>query len=287
MWRSRARSQSAEGAPRESAALLHAAKHLFALAWPPLLFGALVLALWSQAATRGWVDPLILPAPGDILEQLRLGFASGLYPEHLGVTLLQAMLGFVFACAAGIGIGALIAASPLVERTLNPFLIGFEAMPKIAMAPLVIVWFGYGIWSKVVLAAVIAFFPVLVSTILGLRACEPGRLDVLRALGASQAQIFRLVRLPSALPYIFSGINVAVVFVLLGSIVGEFVGAKRGLGTLILYANENLETAQTFSILAMLAALGMLLHFGVAALRARLLFWAEPQGAHTSAPPTA
>lgn len=261
----------------------HRLRQPVALLWPPLLFGAAVLALWSQAAARGWVDPLVLPAPGDILEQLQLGFASGIYPLHLGVTLLQAMLGFVFAVLAGIGIGALIASSPLVERTLNPFLIAFEAMPKIAMAPLVIVWFGYGIWSKVVLAAVIAFFPVLVSTILGLRACEPGRMDVLRALGASKAQLFRLVRLPSALPFIFSGINVAVVFVLLGSIVGEFVGAKQGLGTLILYANENLETARTFSILAMLAALGMLLHFGVGALRARLLFWAEPQGG----PPTA
>ena len=126
------------------------------------------------------------------------------------------------------------------------------------------------------LAAAIAFFTVLVSTILGLRACEPGRIDVLRALGATPGQIFRLARLPSALPYIFAGVNVAVVFVLLGSIVGEFVGAKQGLGTLILYANENLETAQTFSILAVLAALGLLLHLGVEALRRRLLFWAEP-----------
>jgi NitT/TauT family transport system permease protein len=256
-------------------------------AWPPVLFLVLVLAAWEGAIRWFGIDELILPPPGDILWQLQAGFASGLYPMHLGVTLLQAMLGFVVAIVAGVGVGALISQSPLVERTLNPFLIAFEAMPKIALAPLVIVWFGYGIGSKVVLAALIAFFPVLISTIVGLRACEPGRIDVLAALGASRGQIFRLARLPSALPFIFSGINVAVVFVLLGSIVGEFVGAKAGLGTLILYANENLETARTFSILAMLAALGMLLHFGVAALRQRLLFWAEPQGANLSGPPTA
>ncbi|MCK8784405.1 ABC transporter permease [Roseomonas sp. NAR14] len=243
---------------------------------PPALFLAAVLSLWELAARRLGLDPLILPAPTDILAQLLAGFRSGLYPVHLGVTLLQAGLGFVLAVAAGVGLGALVARSPLLERTLNPFLIAFEAMPKIALAPLVIVWFGYGIGSKVVLAAAIAFFPVLVSTILGLRACEPGRIDVLRALGATPGQIFRLARLPSALPYIFAGVNVAVVFVLLGSIVGEFVGAKQGLGTLILYANENLETAQTFSILAVLAALGLLLHLGVEALRRRLLFWAEP-----------
>jgi NitT/TauT family transport system permease protein len=247
-------------------------------AWPPVLFLVLLLAVWEGSVSYFEIDSMILPPPGDILVQLREGFASGIYPEHLGVTLLQAMLGFLIAVVAGVGVGALISRSPLVERTLNPFLIAFEAMPKIALAPLVIVWFGYGIGSKIVLAALIAFFPVLVSTILGLRACEPGRIDVLRALGASHGQIFRLARLPSALPFIFSGINVAVVFALLGCIVGEFVGSKAGLGTLILYANENLETARTFSILAMLAALGMLLHFGVAALRHRLLFWAEPQG---------
>ncbi|WP_149538878.1 ABC transporter permease [Siccirubricoccus phaeus] len=282
MWHSCARSRSAAGAQRESAALLHAARHAFALAWPPMLFGAALLYAWTQASARGWVDELILPPPGEILQQLSLGLSSGVLLPHLGVTLLQALLGFVIAVAAGIGVGAVIASSPLVERCFNPFLIAFEAMPKIAMAPLVIVWFGYGIWSKVVLAAVIAFFPILVSTILGLRASEPGRLDVLRALGASRAQEFRLVRLPGALPFIFSGINVAVVFVLLGSIVGEFVGAKQGLGTLILIANENLETARTFSILAILALLGMLLHFGVGALRQRLLFWAEPR---TGSPP--
>jgi NitT/TauT family transport system permease protein len=256
---------------------LERVRHRISQVWPPLLFLAAVLTAWEGSSRWLGLDPLILPPPGEILEQLRAGFASGIYPANLGVTLLQAMLGFLIAVVAGIGIGALISASPLLERTLNPFLIALEAMPKIALAPLVIVWFGYGIGSKVVLAAVIAFFPVLVSTILGLRACEPGRLDVLRALGATRSQMFRLVRLPSALPFIFSGVNVAVVFVLLGSIVGEFVGAKAGLGTLILYANENLETARTFSILAMLAALGMLLHFGVAALRQRLLFWAEPQ----------
>ncbi len=264
-------------------ALGRQARLWFSRLWPPLGFGALVLGGWEAGARWGGLDPMILPAPGEIIEQLRAGFGSGIYQAHLGVTLLQAMFGFVIAILAGVGVGALISASPLVERTLNPFLIAFEAMPKIAMAPLVIVWFGYGIWSKVVLAAAIAFFPVLVSTILGLRACDPGRLDVLHSLGASRAQVFRLVRLPSALPFIFSGINVAVVFVLLGSIVGEFIGARAGLGTLILAANENLETARVFSILGLLAALGMLLHFGVTALRHRLLFWAGPQGG----PPTA
>lgn len=258
-------------------ALRRALARWYARAWPPLGFGALVLGGWQAGARWGGLDPMILPAPGDIAAQLFAGFESGIYQAHLGVTLLQAMLGFVVAIVLGVGVGALVSASALVERTLNPFLIAFEAMPKIAMAPLVIVWFGYGIWSKVVLAAAIAFFPVLVSTILGLRACDPGRLDVLRSLGASRAQVFRLLRLPGALPFIFSGINVAVVFVLLGSIVGEFIGARAGLGTLILAANENLETARVFSILGLLAVLGMLLHFGVGALRQRLLFWAGPQ----------
>src|SRR6185369_8509541 len=115
--------------------------------------------------------------------------------------------------------------------------------------------------SKIVLAAMIGFFPVFIGTIAGLNAAEPGRLDVLRALGAGRGQLFRLVALPSALPHIFAGINVAVVLALLGTIVGEFMGAKEGLGTLILYANGNLDTAQVFSILLVLAGIGLGLHW--------------------------
>jgi NitT/TauT family transport system permease protein len=246
-------------------------------AWPAPLSLVVLLAAWEIAARQGALDPLMAPPPSEVLEQLWLGFRGGLYVSHLVVTLLEALCGFLLAVGGGVALGALIGSNVIIERTVNPFLVAFQSMPKIALAPLVIVWFGYGMGSKIVLAAVIAVFPVLVGTITGLRQAEQGRLDVLRSLGASGWQQFRMVRFPGALPHIFAGVNVAAVFVLLGTIVGEFVGAQAGLGTLILSANQNLETAQVFSILAVLAALGLSLHALVDVARRRLLFWAESE----------
>jgi NitT/TauT family transport system permease protein len=239
---------------------------------PTLVFALLLLA-WETAARLSLVDPMVLPAPSSVAANIVDGFASGIFLKHLEVTLFQAASGFTLACALGIGLGSLTTLSERFSRALQPILIAVEATPKIALAPLIIVWFGYGVGSKIVLAGAIAFFPVFVSTAAGLRAAEPGRLDVLRALGAGRVQLFRLVALPGALPHIFAGINVAVVLALLGTIVGEFMGAKEGMGTLILYANGNLDTAQVFAILLVLAAIGLGLHWLIGTLRRRLLFW--------------
>ena len=242
-------------------------------AWLPAAVFVLLIAIWESIARLALVDPMVLPAPSDIAANFVDGFRSGIYTKNLQITLVQAFSGFALACVLGIGIGSIASFSERFSRALQPILIAVEATPKIALAPLIIVWFGYGIGSKIVLAGAIAFFPVFISTAAGLRAAEPGRLDVLRALGASRFQLFRMVALPSAVPHIFAGINVAVVLALLGTIVGEFMGAKEGLGTLILYANGNLDTARVFSILLVLAATGLVLHWIIGAIRRRLLFW--------------
>jgi len=246
-------------------------------AWLPGLVFVLLVGTWESAARLALVDPMMLPAPSDIAANFVDGFSSGIYLQHLEVTLFQALSGFALACAVGICIGSISSFSERFGRALQPILIAVEATPKIALAPLIIVWFGYGMGSKVVLATAIAFFPVFIGTAAGLRAADPGRLDVLRALGASRGQLFRLVALPGALPHIFAGINVAVVFALLGTIVGEFMGSKEGLGTLILYANGNLDTARVFSILLVLAATGLALHWSIGRIRRRLLFWEASQ----------
>ena len=239
----------------------------------PALVFTLLLLVWESAARLSLVDPMVLPAPSSVAANVVNGFASGTYVKHLEVTLFQAAAGFALACALGIGLGSLTTLSERFSRALRPIVIAVEATPKIALAPLIIVWFGYGVGSKIVLAAMIWFFPVFIGTVAGLNAAEPGRLDVLRALGADRGQLFRLVALPSALPHIFAGINIAVVLALLGTIVGEFMGAKEGLGTLILYANGNLDTERVFSILLVLAATSLVLHWIIGALRRRLLFW--------------
>jgi len=258
---------------RRSSTFLSILRARILSAWLPAAVFVLLIALWESVARLALVDPMVLPAPSDIAANFVDGFRSGIYTKNLQITLVQAFSGFALACVLGIGIGSIASFSERFSRALQPILIAVEATPKIALAPLIIVWFGYGIGSKIVLAGAIAFFPVFISTAAGLRAAEPGRLDVLRALGASRFQLFRMVALPSAVPHIFACINVAVVLALLGTIVGEFMGAKEGLGTLILYANGNLDTARVFSILLVLAATGLVLHWIIGAIRRRLLFW--------------
>jgi NitT/TauT family transport system permease protein len=240
---------------------------------PPATF-VLLLVLWEMAVRVLGISDFILPPPSAVLRSFWFGIAGGVYPHHALITASEALLGFVIAVVAGIIVGTAVAESPLVERALYPFIVAFQAMPKVALAPLVIIWFGYGIGSKVVLAAVIAFFPILVNTIAGLKDCDSGKIDMMRALAASRWQIFRFVRFPNGLPYIFAGMNVAAAFVVLGSVVGEFLGAREGLGTLILIANGNLDVAQVFAILVMLGSLGFALFIAISAAQRRLLRWA-------------
>ncbi|HTZ35226.1 MAG TPA: ABC transporter permease [Stellaceae bacterium] len=231
-----------------------------------------------EAAVRGFAVPdIIVPAPSAILRSLWFGVKSGIFLHHALVTAAQAALGFALALLAGIAVGALVAESRLVAKALYPLIVAFQAMPKVALAPLVIIWCGYGMGSKVALAAVIGFFPILVNTVGGLRSCEEGKIDLMNALGASRWQVFRMVKLPNALPYVFAGMHVAGAFVVLGSVVAEFLGSKEGLGMLILVANSNLDPAQGFAVLVVLGALGYLFFALIRAAQRRLLRWAPAE----------
>jgi len=148
-----------------------------------------------------------------------------------------------------------------------------QTLPKIAIAQLIIIRAGYGIQSKVIIVALVALFPILVSTFVGLKSCDQGRLDLMRSLGATPWETFQLVRLPNALPFIFAGLNDAIVLAILGSIVGEFVGSKAGLGNLILEANFQFNVAQMFAILVILGVFGVALSMIVRFIQGRLLFW--------------
>ncbi|SDT10601.1 ABC transporter permease [Bradyrhizobium canariense] len=233
----------------------------------------LVLVIWEGAVRVLHVPDFILPAPTAIAMSLYYGLKSGLFVQHFYVTALQTILGFFLAALFGIGLGALIAQFRIVERTIYPWLIALQALPKIAIAPLIIVWAGYGIESKIVIVALVALFPILVNTIVGLKSCDQGKLDLMSSLGASGWETFRLVRLPNALPFIFAGLNVAIVLAILGSIVGEFVGSKAGLGNLILEANFQFNVAQMFAILVILGLFGVALSMAVRFVQSRLMFW--------------
>ena len=241
----------------------------------PVVFVVFV-ALWEWVVRRFDVPAFIAPPPSAVLASLAGGVRNRLYLEHFGVTLYETLLGFLIASVAGIALGAVIAQFRLVEQTVYPYLVALQTLPKIAIAPLIIVWFGFGISSKVIIAAMVGFFPVLVNVIVGLKTVDQGKLDLMGSLDATRWQTFRLVKFPNALPFVFAGLDIAIVFSVLGAIVGEFVGAQRGLGTLILQFNYNLDIAGVFAVMILLAVLGVALHVLMQVIQRRVIFWAEP-----------
>jgi NitT/TauT family transport system permease protein len=245
------------------------------------VFIVLLVASWEVLVHALEVPDYLLPPPSAIAVSLFYGLKSGLFIHHFFVTAFQTLCGFFVAAFSGIAIGALVAQFRVIEKTLYPLLVALQTMPKIAIAPLIIVWAGYGIQSKVMIAALIAFFPVLVNTIVGLKTCDQGKLDLMRSLRATRWEIFRMVKLPNALPFIFAGLNVAIVFAILGAIVGEFVGSKAGLGNLILESNFQFNIAQMFAILVILGAFGVSMNLIVRVIQRRLLFWSQSADTHS------
>jgi NitT/TauT family transport system permease protein len=244
-----------------------------------LLLLVVTLAIWEAAVGALRIPSFILPPPSEIGAALYRGAVSGIYLRHLWITLAETLLGFALGSAVAFVLGTALAASRRAEYFLYPFIVMFQSMPKVALAPLVVVWFGLGITSKVVSAALIAFFPLLVNTILGLRSADEERIDLMRSLAASEPQIFWMLRLPSALPFVMAGLEVAMVFSLVGAIVAEFVGAEAGLGMLIQSRNFSMDVAGEFAILFILALLGLVLNTILVSIRRRVLFWDPSQKA--------
>jgi NitT/TauT family transport system permease protein len=241
------------------------------------------LAVWEAAVRALAVPAFILPRPSAVGEALWRGAVSGVYLQNLWITLAETLLGFALGSAVAFVLGTALAASRRTEYFLYPYIVMFQSMPKVALAPLVVVWFGLGIVSKVVSAALIAFFPLLVNTIVGLRSADEDRVDLMRSLAATQLQIFWMLRLPSALPFIMAGLEVAMVFSLVGAIVAEFVGAEAGLGVLIQSRNFSMDVAGEFAVLAILAFVGLALNAILVSVRRRVLFWDASQKAAEAA----
>src|SRR5262249_50648198 len=236
-----------------------------------LVLIAAFLAVWEGIVPLFALPLFILPAPSSIFFALWNGITSWLYVEHVWVTLSETLLGFVLGSALAFAFGISVALSRRVEYFLYPFIVMFQAMPKVALAPLIIIWFGLGLLSKVVSAGLVAFFPLMVNTIVGLRSADEDRINLMRSLAATRGQIFWMLQLPNALPYIFAGLEIAMIFALIGAIVAEFVGAQRGLGMLMQSMNFNMDVAGQFSVLLILSAIGLLLNTIVVEVRRRVL----------------
>jgi len=249
-----------------------------------LLLVVAIVAAWEAGVRLFGVPAFILPPPSAVLVALWNGLASALYLDHLRITVVETLLGFVFGSILALVLGTLIALSARTEYFLYPFIIMFQSMPKVALAPLIIVWFGLGLTSKVAQAAVTAFFPLMVNTIAGLRSADEDRVALMRSLDASPWQILTMLRVPSALPFIMAGFEIAMVLSLIGAIVAEFVGAQKGLGVLIMSMTFNMDVAGQFSVLLILSLLGLLLNAIIVEARKRLLFWDPSQKTAGAAP---
>ena len=232
-----------------------------------------VVALWQSATVVFAIPAVVFPAPLAIAARLVGLTASGEIWPHFLATLTSILSGFGIGVAAGIVAGAVVALAPALERLVYPWLVALQSVPKIAIAPLFVLWFGYGLMSKVVITALVCFFPVLVSVIAGFGATDRDQLEMMRSFGASRWQTLVRLRIPAALVLIFAGIEIAAVLAVIGAVVGEFVGAQEGLGYLITALNFSLDVPGVFAVLMFLSAIGICLHAAVRIVSRRLVFW--------------
>ena len=232
-----------------------------------------LLVVWQAVVKLFDVSNILVPAPTAVLESLVDGFQDGSLVAQSVVTLKEILIGFGIAVGSALAAAVLITQFRTVERVLFPLLILTQTIPKVAMAPLLIVWFGIGISSKVLTVALIAFFPLLINAILGFRSAAHEQVEMLRSFGASRVQVMRHLQIPSALPHIFAGLEVAVILSVTGAVVAEFVGSSEGLGYLIQASNFTLDVARTFAVIVVLSAIGIALHAVVVQIGKRLVFW--------------
>jgi putative hydroxymethylpyrimidine transport system permease protein len=240
---------------------------------PPLLLLALVVAGWELAARLGWVEDYLLPAPSEVARAL-VEDRDILFPDAW-VTAQEVLLGFVLALAAGVAVAVTLHLSPMLRRALYPIVVASQAVPVIVIAPILVIWFGFGMGPKLMIIALICFFPVAVNTLDGLRAVDRDQVRMLQTLGAGRWDVLRRLELPSALPYLFSGAKVAVAVAVIGAVFGELVGSDAGLGHAIQVGTAQLLTARVFAAVLLLSAMAIALFALVSAAERRAVPWAH------------
>jgi len=239
--------------------------------WRPALVLAVIVFFWWLAAEREWVAPYLVPRPAAVWDKILSEWGSLMH--HSYVTLYETVIGFALATVLGVVTAVLIAYSRTMDKALYPIVLFAQVIPKIAIAPLLVVWFGNGLAPKIILAVLIAFFPVVVSGVAGLRSTDPELLELSATMGASRWKTFRKIRFPNALPHLMAGEKVAVTLAVVGAVVGEFVGASEGLGYVLLLANGNLDAALLFAALILMSLIGIVLFVVVEVAEALLIPW--------------
>jgi NitT/TauT family transport system permease protein len=238
----------------------------------PLTLGG-VVGLWALVVHLGGYAPFFLPGPARVAERFLEMASNGSLWRHSWVTLVEVLSGLAVGLTMAALLGYLIAKSWLIEQVLSPLIVASQAIPIVALAPLLVIWFGPGTLSKVLVCALVVFFPVLINTIIGLRSVEPDLLDLMRSLQASRWQMFTKLELPSALPALLGGLKIGATLSVIGAVVGEFTGSDQGLGFLVVQSRGLFDTAQMFVAFGALAAIALTLYGLALVLERRLLHW--------------
>jgi len=249
----------------------------------PMILVGLITAWWFATDLVG-VPGYVLPPPEQVLRAMIGGLSRAPWDKagywyHAGVTVWEAVLGFAIGSALGAILGLVLSHWPLLGKSWYPYIVGFQSLPKVALAPLMVVWFGFGLEGKVFITAIITFFPVLVNMMAGYQAVDPERIELARSCNASELHLLTKIVIPSCLPFLFAGLGVASVLSILGAVVGEFVGASAGLGMLLMQYNQAMEIAPMFAVILLLAVIGFLMNYAVTLIERRYCFWAQRSNA--------
>lgn len=233
----------------------------------------LALGLWESAVRLGQFPAFILPSPVMVWQRFLLALADGSLLRNAAATLLEVILGLLIGASLATLFGYLLAKSTLLERLLSPYLVASQAIPTIAIAPLLAIWFGPGIFSKILICSLTVFFPVLVNTVVGLRAVPDNLRDLMHSMRATPLQTLRYLEIPATLPIFLGGLRVGATLSVIGAVVGEFVGANRGLGFLVNVGRSQFDTALVFVAVFALIGMALILYALVLLVEKRLLKW--------------
>lgn len=239
----------------------------------PFLTVFVLLLVWQWVSAREIISHILVPPPAEVYQAFSNAIAEGTLPKHASVTLEEMLYGLLIGVGIGLVIGYAIAKAPLLENVLSPVIVGFQSTPIVAYAPLLVIWFGSGLASKVVTTAVIVFFPMLVNTIVGIRGVSPKLRDLLRSLKAGRWQTFRHLEVPSALPVVLAGLKTSATLAVIGAVVGEFVSQGSGLGYLVTSARNLYDTPLVVVAVLTMTAISMSLYGLVAYVEWRFLVW--------------
>lgn len=248
--------------------------HLLPWISTPLLVAVLLLA-WQLYVRFSGITAFILPSPLKVWSAYEYEVTTPALWAHSWATVYETIVGFAWATIIGVGVGTVIGRWRWLETTLNPFIVATQVVPKVALVPLFVVWFGFGPVSKVLLAAALAFFPILTNTVLGVKSVDLGHRDVMVALNASRWKTFTRLELPSALPYVLTGMEVGVVLAIIGAVVGEYLGGNSGLGYLLIAKMNAYETDSLFAVIIHLTLIGFAFYWLMGSTRRLLIPWHE------------